>query len=262
MMIGNDIINSFDAVSLEEMGKVRLMNRIDTKYVTTFHNIVKLLRLLSGLYRIQQIAGRSNMPYYTKYFDTSDTEMFYQHQRGKKNRQKVRIRKYEECDTPPFIEIKTKSNKGRTTKNRISMLTGSELTLYNSFFDLFSQYNPATLDPQIENHFYRITLTDKEMTERITIDTNLEFNNLKTGISTSMPNIGIIEWKRDGRRCHSPLGDILKRLGIHATGFSKYCVGMAVTNPSLRQNRLKQKLRMIDRLDSESQREAILISTI
>lgn len=253
-MIESDIIKSFDTVSLEEMGKVRLMNRIDTKYVTSSHKIAQLLRLLSRDYLIQQIEGRSNMPYYTKYFDTPDTEMFYQHQRGKKNRQKVRIRQYEECDTPPFIEIKTKNNKGRTKKDRISMQPGSELTCYNHFFDLHSHYCPSMLVPQIENHFYRITLINRKMTERVTIDTNLEFKNIRTGRSARMPHIGIIEWKRDGRRCTSQLDDFLKRLRIHPIGFSKYCVGMAVTDPALKQNRLKQKLKMIDRIASDMAR--------
>lgn len=244
-MIEPDIINSFDTISLKEMGKVKLMNRIDTKYITSLNRIIDLLKILSNDYLIQEIGGRSNMPYYTKYFDTPDTQMFYQHQRGKKNRQKVRIRQYENSDTPPFIEIKTKNNKGRTKKDRVSMNAGSDLTHYSNFFNLFSQYNPSSLLPQIENHFFRITLVDKEMTERITIDTDLEFRNLTTGKCIKMNNLGIIEWKRDGRRCSSRLETILRELRIHPTGFSKYCIGMAITNPCLRQNRLKKKLRLI-----------------
>ncbi len=254
-MIESAILESFKTISLKETGKVRLMNRIDTKYVTTYDKIIELLRLLSPNYLIQQIDGRCNMPYYTKYFDTPDTQMFYQHERGKKNRQKVRIRLYEDSKIPPFIEIKTKNNKGRTRKNRVSMRAGSDLTHYDNFFNLFSQYNPASLIPQIENHFYRITLINKEMTERITIDTHLYFHNYLTGRHLSMDNIGIIEWKRDGRNCKSGLEETLRSLRIHPTGFSKYCIGMALTNPSLRQNRLKEKLRMVGRLSQDSKRE-------
>lgn len=251
-MIDSAILNPFKPVSLKETGKVRLMNRIDTKYVTSLDNILELLKILSNDYLIQQIDGQSNMPYYTKYFDTSDTRMFYQHQRGKKNRQKVRMRLYENSDSPPYIEIKTKNNKGRTRKDRVLMLSGSELTSYRNFFNLFSEYNPSSLIPQIENHFYRITLINKEMTERITIDTGLEFHNFTTKKSVRLSNIGVIEWKRDGRNCKSKLEEILKDLRIHPSGFSKYCIGMAVTNPALRQNRLKQKIRMINRINSPS----------
>lgn len=256
MIIEPDIIKAFKTISLEEMGKVRLMNRIDTKYVTTLNNITVLLKTLAtNQYYIQEIGGHSNMPYYTKYFDTRDTHMFYQHQRGKRTRQKVRVRKYEGSDTPPFIEVKTKNNKGRTKKNRVAMDGSADLTHYGDFFNTFSQYRPEELLPQIENHFFRITLVNKEMTERITIDTNLEFHNLITLRDAKFENIGIIEWKRDGLKDSSRLGIILRDMRIRPTGFSKYCVGMAVTNPSLRQNRMKRKLRRIDRINSSIQQQ-------
>lgn len=247
-MIDSAIVNSFTPISLDEMEKVKLMNRIDTKFVTDIGRLVELLKEASPHYMIQQIGGRSNMPYYTKYFDTSDTEMFYQHQRGKKNRQKIRIRHYEECDTLPFVEVKTKNNKGRTRKKRVAMDKGEELSGYTGFLSRHTPFSISALVPHIENHFYRITLVNREMTERITIDTNLEFHNLITGSKVQLPNIGIIEWKRDGRTRNSHFETILKNLRIHPSGFSKYCIGMAVTNPALRQNRLKQKLRMIKKL--------------
>lgn len=247
-MIDRAILECFSPISLEEMGKVKLMNRIDTKYVAPFDRIVELLRIASSHYLIQEIEGRRNMPYYTRYYDTPDAEMYYQHHRGKKNRQKVRVRHYEESGLHPFMEIKTKNNKGRTFKKRISMDNGADIFAYREFLLKYTSFEPSCLTPQIENHFYRITLTDREMTERITIDTRLEFHNIVTDTRLSLDNIGIIEWKRDGRNCRSELDKLLNRLRIHRCGFSKYCVGMAITNPDLRQNRLKQRLRMIDKL--------------
>lgn len=247
-MIDPAILNSFKTISLEEMGKVRLMNRIDTKYVTTVEKIAQLLRMASSEYLIQEIDGKSNMPYYTRYYDTANVHMFYQHQRGKKNRQKIRIRHYEESTSLPFVEIKTKNNKGRTKKKRVEMSEGSELTPYFDFLNSNSGYDPSTLIPHIENHFYRITLVNKDMTERITIDTNLEFHNLTTDRRLNLDNLGIIEWKRDGNSNKSMLDKILKELRIQQSGFSKYCIGMAVTNPDLRQNRMKKKLRKIERI--------------
>lgn len=249
-MIDSSIINSFQPISLEEMGKVRLMNRIDTKFVTNIDRLQELLRRAaeSG-YRIQQIDGQSNMPYYTRYYDTDDVQMFYQHQRGKKNREKIRIRKYEGSDTPPFIEIKKKNNKGRTKKKRVAIDNDLEIAPHFEFLSSNSQYEPSSLIPHIENHFYRITLVNKDMTERVTIDSNLEFHNLLTDKRVNLPNIGIIEWKRDGRSSKSELDTILKDLRIHESGFSKYCIGMAVTNHELRQNRLKKRLRMINSID-------------
>ena len=247
-MIDSSLIETFDSISLEEMGKVRLMNRVDTKFVTDIPRLHDLLQAASTDYLVQQIDGRSNMPYYTRYYDTADAMMFYQHQRGKKNRRKIRVRHYEECDMLPFVEIKSKNNRGRSHKKRVVMDNGTLLTDYRDFIDSNSEYSADLLVPRIENHFYRITLVDRAMTERITIDSFLEFNNLTTGNSISLDRLGIIEWKRDARSVHSPLADILRNLRIRPTGFSKYCVGMAMTNPDLRQNRLKTKLRMIEKI--------------
>lgn len=247
-MIDRTVLESFDTISLEEMGKVSLMNRIDTKYFTTLDKIDELLKAAAPHYLIQQIDGQTMMPYFTRYYDTEDATMFYQHQRGKKTRQKVRIRKYESSDLPPFIEVKSKNNKGRTRKKRISMDNGAELSPYSDFLETYSDYDPSALIPQIDNHFYRITLVNKEFSERVTIDLGLEFTNLTTGRKVKLNKLGIIECKRDGRAAVSILRDILKDLRIKPNGFSKYCIGMAVTNDGLRQNRLKNKIRMIGRI--------------
>lgn len=247
-MLDTDIFHKFETISLDEMSKVRLMNRIDTKYVTTVHKIEQLLELASDKYRIQQIGGRCAMPYYTCYYDTPDADMFYQHQRGKKTRQKIRRRLYEGGDTPPFIEIKLKNNKGRTNKKRIVMEHGNDLNTYADFIRQYSAYNPEILMPRLENHFYRITLVNKAMTERITIDTGLELHNLTTGRHVTLSEIGIIECKRDGHSNNSQIVEMLRTLRIFPAGFSKYCIGMAVTDPDLRNNRIKPKLRMINTL--------------
>ena len=248
MAVNPDILRLFDTISLDEMGKVRLMNRIDTKFVTTPDLLEDLLRMAASDYLVQQIDGEVDMPYFTRYYDTADTDMFYQHQRGKKSRQKIRVRKYEQSDTPPFIEIKSKNNKGRSKKKRVEMNRGDSPENYSDFLERHALYEAEQLNPRLENHFYRITLVDKARTERVTIDTNLEFHNLVTGRKAALPQIVIIEWKRDGRLCKSGLNDILRRLRIHPTGFSKYCIGMAITDSDLKQNRLKKKIRRIERI--------------
>ena len=249
-MLKKDVLEGFDTISLEEMGKVKLMNRVDTKYVAHISKIEELLRLARDKYYVQEIQGESNLPYATCYYDTPDNHMYYQHQRGKKTRQKIRRRVYEGSDTPPFLEIKSKNNKGRTKKKRIAMEESPEIDSYVEFIDRHTPYAEADLRPVFKNHFYRITLVNHDMTERITIDTGLEFQNLETGNTVFLPEVGIIELKRDGRT-ESPLKEILRELRIHEASFSKYCVGMALTDPSLPQNRLKKKIRHIQKVSSE-----------
>lgn len=235
-------------ISLEEMEQVRLMNRIDTKFVTRAEMILKLLKEATGDYLIQEIDGQRNMPYFTTYFDTPDADMFYQHQRGKKNRQKIRTRIYEGTMDLPYLEIKQKNNKGRTKKKRILMSEGIELKIYEDFMSNHAAYPHDLLIPHISNHFYRITLVNKDRTERITIDTDLSFHNLLNENTYSLPQIAIIEWKREGHIGNSGFGALLRRLHIHESGFSKYCISQALTNPMLRHNRLNTKLRLIQKL--------------
>ena len=57
----------------------------------------------------------------------------------------------------------------------------------------------------------------------------------------------IIELKRDGL-VYSPVLNMLRQLRIHPHGFSKYCMGSALTNPQLSVNRFKCKLIEINKI--------------
>jgi len=46
----------------------------------------------------------------------------------------------------------------------------------------------------------------------------------------------------------SPVLDHLRLLRIKPSGFSKYCIGSALTNDALRQNLIKEKLHTIQRI--------------
>lgn len=243
----DNILQGFVPISLDEMQQVRLMNRIDTKYVTTVPQLVRLLKTAVGEYRVQDIGGQRDMPYYTRYFDTPDRDMFAQHQRGRKTRQKIRLRVYESSGTA-FLEIKDKDNRGRTDKKRTRASGADEdVMLHSDFIRAHSHYMPECLVPQVCNRFHRITLVNNLLTERLTIDTGLCFHNVSTGVECSLKGLVIIELKRDGKNL-SPAERMLRMLHILPAGFSKYCVGMALTDRQVRQNCLKPRLRMLERL--------------
>lgn len=244
----NGIISQFAPISLDEMSGIRLMNRTDTKFVTSREKLMALLRMAVSEYRIQEIDGMRNMHYYTIYFDTPDFEFYNEHHDGHCQRQKVRIRSYVDSHLN-FLEVKTKDNHGRTSKKRTSINeTESHMHLEAEgdceFLRHHVRVSPDQLDMKIENRFRRITLVNKAKTERLTIDTDLEFHNLSTDIKCKLDDIAIIELKRDGMQ-HSPVIEMLRKLHIHPNGFSKYCIGSAITNPELRQNRIKPRLREI-----------------
>lgn len=258
-----EILRRYEPITLDQMKDIRLMNRIDTKFVTTVPKLRRLLELAAEDYFVQETDGLRISPYYTLYFDTPDCAMYNRHQVGHLSRQKIRIRSYVNAGLN-FLEVKTKNNHGRTKKKRMAMdhfdalhpqhdilfhRQDEAFVNYDDFLRTYLKYDPETLIEQIENRFDRITLVNKAKTERLTIDTNLRFNNIATGEQLSMDGIVIIELKRDGN-LPSPILGKLCDLRILPHGFSKYCIGSALTNSSLRRNRIKPRLYSIQKIIS------------
>jgi hypothetical protein len=242
-----DLINSFSPISLEQMSGVKLMNRTDTKFVTTMEQLRRLLEMARQDYYIQEIDGERNLEYDTTYFDTPAFDMYNQHQWNHANRQKIRFRTY--CISGlQFMEVKTKNNHGRTKKKRMEV---SDMNVRESekrtFLTKHLRYQADTLQPVLNNHFHRITLVNKAKTERLTIDSELRFHNLVSGADKDMGKLVIIELKRDGL-CYSPVLEMLHKLHIHPHGFSKYCMGSALTNKALPVHRFKTKLIEINKI--------------
>lgn len=75
-----DILSLYDSITLGEMSGIRLMNRTDTKFVTTKQMLRKLLLLAKDDYCTQEIDGERIAPYYTVYFDTPDNAMYCRHE--------------------------------------------------------------------------------------------------------------------------------------------------------------------------------------
>ena len=242
------IIESFNPISLEEMKSVKLMNRTDTKFVTNTSKLCELLKMAQHDYYVQEIDGERNLEYDTTYFDTKAFDMYTMHQCGHANRQKIRFRTYCISDLQ-FMEVKTKNNHGRTKKKRIEV---NDMDLNDEekrhFLKKHLQFEVDTLQPALSNHFSRITLVNKGMTERLTIDTGLRFHNLLNGKDKDMGQLVVIELKRDGL-VYSPVLHMLRQLRIQPHGFSKYCMGSALTgNDHLPVNRFKRKLIEINKL--------------
>ena len=243
----NALLNTFAPITLAEMKSVRLMNRVDTKFVTTLPRLMQLLEMAKGEYFVQEIDGERNSAYTTLYYDTPRLDMYIMHHNGCLGRQKVRVRQYVDTNLT-FLEVKNKNNHRRTRKKRITV-TGFDITgeQQREFLKPLCWWDVDTLQPALRNWFNRITLVNKAKTERVTIDTGLRFHNFVSGIDKSLDQVVIIELKRDGNQ-PSPLLAMLRDLHIHPYGFSKYCMGTALSNPSVKKNRLKPKLHYVERL--------------
>ena len=239
-------------ITLEEMSGIKLMNRTDTKFVATFGQLCEFLTRVKGKYYIQDIDGQRLASYHTTYFDTGDYQMYVMHHCGKTTREKIRVRTYlDSQDT--FLEVKNKNNHGRTKKKRITIggldTMDKEHDNIVPFLGKYAWYGIDEITPVIENWFNRITLVNYGKTERLTIDFNLKFHHLKSGGRSALQRVAIIELKRDGN-VPSPALDILRETRIKRSGFSKYCIGSALTNPELKRNNFKERLTMINKMEN------------
>ena len=244
-----DLLKELKPITLDEMSSIKLMNRLDTKYVTTKAKLCQLLELVKGKYYVQETNGDLISPYRTTYFDTPDHAMYMQHHSGHCNRKKVRVRTYLSSGDLTFLEVKNKNNHGRTKKKRVrvgGLDTFRDEEGTGEFVAKYSFFQLENLQEMVQNHFDRVTLVNYGKTERLTIDFNVRFHNYETGNDSNTGQLVIIELKRDGN-VFSPICNLLRDLHIHPSGFSKYCIGTVLTNPGIKHNNFKMRVRYVSR---------------
>jgi hypothetical protein len=66
------LLDKLPPISLSEMSEIKLMNRIDKKYLATIDQLKQLLVMAQGKYMVQQIEGKRYNRYHTIYLDTPD----------------------------------------------------------------------------------------------------------------------------------------------------------------------------------------------
>lgn len=231
-------LKEFNKISLSQMDNVSLMRRIDTKYLLTQNDLLKILPSLKEDYKILEINGNRLMSYATLYFDSVLKNCFIDHHNGKSNRFKVRIRNYIESNLS-FLEIKRKNNLGITKKER------QEIESFQDYFSnksiKFIQKNkidPKKLEPTLYNNFKRLTLVNKCSAERVTIDLNLSYKIENE--EKKFDKIVIIEVKQDPKLKQTKINKLLKSNSILPTNFSKYCIGVTNVFSDVKKNRFKE----------------------
>lgn len=247
-----DTLEQLSPITLAEMDAIKLMNRIDSKYVTNEATLLLLLKAAAAAgYRVLVSDGKRIGPYDSIYYDTEGLTMFYLHHNRRLVRQKVRTRSYVNSGDS-FLEIKRKNNHGRTSKKRMA-IPADKLNDFGSipeaceYLARYSWFQASELTPSAETAFSRITLVNPALTERITIDTRLAFRNFRNGHSTDLQDAVIIELKQDGRAA-SQMKGLLLDLRIKPLRVSKYCIALTLTDPAAKTGRFKEKVRAIEKI--------------
>jgi hypothetical protein len=245
-------LNKLIPLSLEALSSVSLMNRVDIKYLLNFRSVSGLIDLLSDKYKVLEIGDLKLFPYSSTYLDTSDFLFYNQHVRGEFARYKIRYRRYESTENS-FLEVKKRTNKGRTIKWRI------EGKADDRSFDpqaaiFIREHSPVSADsirPVLHNRFTRITMAGIETRERITIDFNISFSDLNGNASLSFPWLAVVELKKESYSDSLYFRSLIKNVSAYQTSFSKYCIGSCLLNNSLKRNVLKSNLLLLKKLENE-----------
>lgn len=301
-------------LDLDRIAAVRLMNRVDTKYLVDERRCMELLEMAADQYYVQIIDDCRACRYATLYYDTPQWDMYHLHHNRRLTRQKIRTRTYVETGVT-YLEVKNKSNKGRTHKRRMALdrslfAAAATDTAAADFLRREARYAPETLSPSLATRFVRVTLVNHAMTERLTIDFDLHFDNVRAagggnkdmngrgdmdtigcedmntivlgdtdtngcrntdmngcgdkgmtgmdncfrpaaaasfGHTASLGRLVVIELKQDAL-APSPMKQLLAQLRVKPFKLSKYCIGEALTNPLVKHNRFKAKIRAIGKM--------------
>ncbi|MDA7768175.1 polyphosphate polymerase domain-containing protein [bacterium] len=246
MQLINNILDSFDPISLEQMDSVRLMNRTDTKFVFELELLGKVLNEIKEHYFVLDINGARTSAYRSLYFDTEDFEFYFEHHNGKTNRNKVRYREYIDSGLC-FLEIKHKTNKGKTIKKRVKVDKIPDVINADANEFITSIIGEEKkLVPKHWNRFNRLTLVNKKLKERLTFDININFEG--DNKTSELENMVIAEVKQEKINYASPFMRIIKKNRVRPFRISKYCMATASLYPLLKNNNFKPKFLKINKL--------------
>jgi len=245
----NNILSAFEPISLNQMDEVKLMNRTDTKFVFEYSLLEKVMQEIQEHFFVLDINGVRLNAYRSLYFDTDDFKFYFEHHNGKKNRNKVRYREYIDSGLC-FLEVKKKNNKGKTIKERIKV---SEIPKKMSEEDLRFVHETIgrheDLVPKHWNMFSRITLVNKHIKERLTIDIDINFT--ADGSESTLDRMVIAEVKQEKVNYASTFMRVIKKNGVRPFRISKYCMATASLYPTLKNNNFKSKFLKINKLQHD-----------
>jgi hypothetical protein len=241
---------SFEPISLADLDRrAKLATRTDRKYVLDARIFDRLVGELISRYLILEIDGVRVFPYDTVYFDTPAWTAYRQHVQGRRRRFKTRTRLYvanELC----YFEVKLRGARGKTVKRKLELGVEEHGSLTEPAFAFLERVlqkaygtaPPAALAPVLRTTYRRLTLVGRTDSERLTFDFELVF--AANGNEYSIrPGRILLETKADAGRLGTA-DRVLQGLGARPVrSCSKYCLGVALANPELRDNPFRRLIR-------------------
>lgn len=240
----HSIAASKTPVSLDEVMEVAgLQTRQEKKYLLTPEEFVALAGELED-FHVLQIEGRRLFSYESAYFDSADLELFRAHRQGRRLRYKVRTRTYLDSGESLF-EVKLKGARGETVKlrlpyefnDRVRITEVAEDFLEEALLENYGAY-PPDLEQSLTTRYNRATFVDLDDGARLTCDVDLACTAQRS--TEHGPDLILVESKSSGL---SRADEVLASMRIRPASVSKYCIGIALTNPEVPANKWNRVLR-------------------
>lgn len=243
------VLGPFERLGLNDFGDGRFAERRDRKFPCHIEEIVHVVEGLQDDYDLITPNDETISSIGTLYFDTPHYDFFADHHRGKGSRLKVRFRKYPDTETS-FLEVKKKSVKGLTLKERI--ITDFEADQISKEMREFLADNGISTSEELkavlEVKYRRFSFISKDRTERFSIDFEVTYNNSHG--EGDFGDLAIIEVKQP-RLETTPIVKKIRENRIREASLSKYCLSLTSLNPDLKSNRFKPALRNLQALFHE-----------
>ena len=250
-MTADTLTAAFAPVSLAALNaKAAMLERMDNKYVVRAKTLRAALADLAPLFDVLEIDGRRAFTYETCYFDDPELRSYFDHHQGRRQRMKVRVRRYVEAALC-FVEVKLKDKRGITLKKRLpyapekyGTLDARALAHVSACHEV--QYGlpfERALAPVLQMSYRRTTLVAREGGERMTIDSEIRFLGGADGFGPA-DGVYIVETK--SAHGHGIADAVLRRHHQHPTrSCSKYCVGLSATGTVQRFKRFRPGLKRL-----------------
>ena len=247
-MATDQLLHRFDPIRLDEMDRVKLQVRSDTKFVFGEQHLGSILTGMLPEYRLLHVGGSFGTEYRTLSLDGPELPCYLAHHNGRSYRSKVRFREYLGSDLA-FLEVKRKTGRGGTDKARMQVAaipdrpSPEELVFIGKASGLDLDWTPV-----LWNRFGRLTFVHRTRAERLTIDRRITFE--ANGKEAALTGICIAELKEEQGTKGSPFATLVKQQGLRPSGMSKYCTGIVLTGLAPKWNMFKESLLRVERLQA------------
>lgn len=250
------LLDAFTPIGLRQLdAKASMLARRDNKYVLRRASLQQAVAELAEHFDVLEIDGRRVFTYETCYFDDAARSNYFDQLHSRRQRCKVRTRRYADSGLC-FIEFKLKDeNKGGITiKERQAYPLHRYGTLDEqawshiqaAYHKLCGRQFERTLEPVVEVRYQRMTLVARRGGERVTIDQALVFEGAH-GTRAIDQGLFIVETKSDN--ADGIADQILRGLGQEPIdSCSKYCIALAALGEVGEYDKFLSALRVFDLL--------------